>query len=513
MFFGVKKQIFLSPTNDHDHDYMICNSEWEQLNNQKLFFRKNIAYYYTDLNKIRLGLIRDANLNLKFKLLVIVNEKKYTLTDIKVIDFRNFHHDTKVKSNEIRVEYIEADFKIDKQLNKIENIKVKIIAQNNDETKNLISLTIKKYDSNLKSKKDSMICSNFYTHAPVGLIKSLEWWFEINKLLGYDKIVLFNHTFGSEFNSLFLKYNKLVQINQYQCVPNLFTQNHNLKYIKFKDINGIDLRFSSTRAYRNLLQMFLANECYLMFKDEYKYITVVDTDELIIPRQKYERELNESFYHTKTSINQNCTLYLENIAKNMNTNKAFSFTNANYLSHKTMNQFFNELEKIIKLSNNSLIYNHKILISKSSFFRNDTQIKIETRTDFEYAKFLFKMHKKYVEPFLIKNKESLDSILENYNRFYYLYNIYNVNLLMYYKTTHNTSHIDFISHHVPALNQNKNSVEIPLSLGHLSHFRQSYLDTPSIHTEYTIKQLYFDYNYFNNYFKPILVNRFNKKLI
>ena len=63
--------------------------------------------------------------------------------------------------------------------------------------------------------------------------------------------------------------------------------------------------------------------------------------------------------------------------------------------------------------------------------------------------------------------------------------------------------------HVPALNQNKNSVEIPLSLGHLSHFRQSYLDTPSIHTEYTIKQLYFDYNYFSNYFKPILVNRFN----
>ena len=47
MFIGVKKQIFLSLTNDHDY---ICNTEWEQLNSQKLFFRKNIAYYYTDLN-------------------------------------------------------------------------------------------------------------------------------------------------------------------------------------------------------------------------------------------------------------------------------------------------------------------------------------------------------------------------------------------------------------------------------------------------------------------------------
>ncbi len=517
-----REQIIFDREDENNNGSYNCDNEWEQLNNQRLYFKKNIAFYYTDLSKIRLGLIRDANLNLAYTLLVIIEntenkeQQNFMLTDIRVIDFKPFHPDIRTKSDKVRLEYIDADLKIKNNFNYIK-MKVKIIADNNEtisETKNLINLTIKPYNNNYNLiEKDSLICSSFYTHTPVNLEKSFEWWFEINKISGYDKIILYNHTFGSEFDSLFLKYNKLVQVDQYQCVPNLFTQNHNLKYIKFKDINGIDLRFSSTRAYRNLLQMFLANECYLMFKDEYKYITVVDTDELIIPRQKYERELNESFYHTKTSINQNCTLYLENIAKNMNTNKAFSFTNANYLSHKTMNQFFNELEKIIKLSNNSLIYNHKILISKSSFFRNDTQIKIETKTDFEYAKFLFKMHKKYVEPFLIKNKESLDSILENYNRFYYLYNIYNVNLLMYYKTTHNTSHIDFISHHVPALNQNKNSVEIPLSLGHLSHFRQSYLDTPSIHTEYTIKQLYFDYNYFSNYFKPILVNRFNKKLI
>ncbi len=513
MFLASKKQIFSSLTNDHDFK---CSNEWEKINNQKIYFRKNIAYYYTDLNKIRLGLIRDANLNLKYKLLVIIGEKEYTLTDIKVVDFRTFHHDSKVKSNETRIEYIEADFNIDNKLNNKIEIKVKIIAQNNNEiiteTKNLINLIIKTYNSNL-IRKDSMICSNFYSHTPVDLISNFEWWFEINKIVGYDKIVLFNHTFGSEFNSLFLKYNELVQIKQYQCVPNLFVKNNNLKFIKFKDISEINKRNSSTHGYRNLLQMFLANECYLMYKDKYKYITVIDSDELIIPRQKYERELNESFYLTKTSTTPNCTFYLENIVKNINTNKAFSFTNANYLHHKTINQFFNEFEKIIKLNSSSLSYNHMIIISNPNFFKHDIQIKIETKQDFEYAKFLYKMHNKHVVPFLTRNNEALSSVLEKYNRFYYLYNSFNVNLLMYYKTIHNTSHIDFISHHVPASNQNKNSIQIPLSLGHLSHFRQSYLDTPSIHTEYTIKQLYFDYNYFNNYFKPILVNKFNKNLI
>jgi hypothetical protein len=80
-----------------------------------------------------------------------------------------------------------------------------------------------------------------------------------------------------------------------------------------------------------------------------------------------------------------------NWKSDINTNKAFSFTNANYLHHKTINQFFNEFEKIIKLNSSSLSYNHMIIISNPNFFKHDIQIKIETKQDFEYAKFLYKM--------------------------------------------------------------------------------------------------------------------------
>jgi len=184
-----------------------CNNEWEQLNNQRLYFKKNIAFYHTDLSKIRLGLIRDANLNLEYTLSVIIENKEeqqnYMLTNIRVIDFKPFHPDIRTKSNEVRLEYIDADLKIENKFNNIQ-IKVKIIAENNktiSETKNSINLIIKTYNNNLNLiEKDSLICSSFYTHTPVNLEKSFEWWFEINKISGYDKIILYNHTFGSEIH-------------------------------------------------------------------------------------------------------------------------------------------------------------------------------------------------------------------------------------------------------------------------------------------------------------------------
>jgi hypothetical protein len=43
-------------------------------------------------------------------------------------------------------------------------------------------------------------------------------------------------------------------------------------------------------------QIVSLNECYLIYKDKYKYISVFDFDELILPRVAYKNEINESFY-------------------------------------------------------------------------------------------------------------------------------------------------------------------------------------------------------------------------
>ena len=69
----------------------------------------------------------------------------------------------------------------------------------------------------------------------------------------------------------------------------------------------------------------------------------------------------------------------------------------------------------------------------------------------------------------------------------------------------------WVSNHYPEGNNFLNLVWTNHEYGHLSHFRRSYFDkSDELNKEYKIKQLYFDFNYFNNYFKPILVNLFNK---
>jgi len=95
--------------------------EWEMLLANKCYFRKNIAYYYTDLNKIRLGQQRHVNFNNnKYKLLVQVttNTKmvyNYNLTEIKIIQVDQY--------KSYIFEYIEADLNVIKN---VINIKVKI---------------------------------------------------------------------------------------------------------------------------------------------------------------------------------------------------------------------------------------------------------------------------------------------------------------------------------------------------------------------------------------------------
>jgi len=88
-----------------------CELEWQKLN-QNVHFRKNLAFYYLDLNKINMYLERNKNIQYKYKLL------------IEIIWKNNFYKNyiTNVNSYSLRTddlyvfEYIETDFNI-KQLN------------------------------------------------------------------------------------------------------------------------------------------------------------------------------------------------------------------------------------------------------------------------------------------------------------------------------------------------------------------------------------------------------------
>ena len=100
-----------------------CDQEWE-IFTDKCYFRKNIAYYYTDLKKIKLGLVRHANFNNKFRLSIQVIENGHIntliISNIAIVKIYSFPYP-------YIFEYIETDFDLNIDLSKniIINVNVK----------------------------------------------------------------------------------------------------------------------------------------------------------------------------------------------------------------------------------------------------------------------------------------------------------------------------------------------------------------------------------------------------
>ena len=131
----------------------------------------------------------------------------YSLADLKKIHL-GYTHD-------YFFEYIETNFNLSFDLNLNTRINVKVLDREFS-TKNSIELIIKKYNENENVKKHLMLCGKL-GHSN-DHIKYFDFWLKIMKISDYDKIILFNHTFNSDFNELILKYQGFIQIYQFNCL-------------------------------------------------------------------------------------------------------------------------------------------------------------------------------------------------------------------------------------------------------------------------------------------------------
>ena len=218
-------------------------------------------------------------------------------------------------------------------------------------------------------------------------------------------------------------------MKQFNCLPNLLI-NNDKSFISFNDIKH--LYFLTL-----FFQTFSLNECYLMYKDKYKYIAVFDFDELILPRVAYNNEINESFYIDFNQYpdkidpisNKPSKLipYLDSLELISKLDKKVNirFEMSNYLKHETMDKIFLELENMFKLNltkytiTQSKIFELDQRYSNDPIFYLNSYIFIETEQDYKYAKHLYEMHKKYIEPFLRKyHTEIKQSVPEIFNRFF-----------------------------------------------------------------------------------------------
>ncbi len=220
-YFKMNKLLSSIYFDNNKIDISQCELEWEKLN-ENVYFRKNLAFYYSDINKIQIYLERYNKIQYKYKLLIKIiwkkNEFKHYVNTVNSYTWRT--------DDQYSFEYIESDFNI-AQLNLSINlnekftleVKVEVLDNPSISTSKLISLIIKNFNTNNNDKKHSVLCGKTYYYENSHL-NYYEWWLNINKINGYDKIVLFNNSYGngswSQFNDIFKKHQDLVQVVQFQ---------------------------------------------------------------------------------------------------------------------------------------------------------------------------------------------------------------------------------------------------------------------------------------------------------
>jgi len=496
---------------NNDNNNNPCLSEWTILN-QDIYFRRNLAFYYTDLKVIRLYFERKTlskhNLTLIYSNIYINKQQIIQLNQTNKKEIQ--------KDNNYSFEYIDFNFNlaatiVDKTLFKV------IVKLKNDETES-IDLTIKAYRNKDDSQKNhSMLCSKVYYFSN-DYYSTFKWWIEMNKIHGYKKLVIYNNSIenSNKFSQLFEHNKYFVELIQFKCIPNFMDENNsNLTFIS----SFYDFQTKYNKPILDVhvhFEQVVFNECYLQNMNKYKYITINDQDETIIPTylKNYKQQENglikseksfmkiaESFcYYNKNEKETNIQVYLNSLqTASDNHPVTFHFNMGVYMKQTTMDLIFDQIDKLTNFSTSSIrIYDKNEL----NYYKQilDFNITINSIQDYEYAKYLYDVYKTVLKPFYMKNKDKLKQIPESYNRLFYL--LGPSTTWFCGKTIHNTLITESLTTHYP---QSFDSVTtIPIEQGFSSHFRKDYNLNWN---EKSIKEFRFDLNYFLCYYKPIL-NKF-----
>ena len=385
-------------------------------------------------------------------------------------------------------------------------------------TKNSITLKVKNLRETDELKKEAMICSKIYELNGEDY-KILKWWFQLNKDIGFEKIVIYNNTIqdSKNFDNIFTMNQNFVKVLQIQCFPNFFNSNKFLRKIS-------DLKFQNERDWglRWLFEVLIFNECYLENIDKYKYISIIDQDELIIPRMLdnfHPLEKNLILINEKNNNSNNILVKHECNAAIVNTNnffqyknelkKVFNFDNSKnihfkmgyYLKDKIMRKIFKQFKEFYQKSKefNTEYCLYVVDLDPASPFHypHNYTFKISNQQEHEYAIYLYKTYYSIMIPFY--EKTNLEHLPETYNRVFYLAT---PSINQYQgKTIHSPKTALHLAHHTSYFLESY--VNIPYSYGHVSHFRDAY---KFANEPISIGDLYFDLNYFNCYFAKNIKN-------
>jgi hypothetical protein len=230
-----------------DHDYY-CDryGEWLQLT-PNCFIKKSFSFYLADKDEYRTFLlIRKNNPVMNIDLVFEIRQNGQLLMS----HFHNSTHEERIRSGWFVDEYghtvmskkinlrkiisdglaknLTFDFDTHK---KSLNITVSFIDRSSgNRSVNSVPVVIKSIEKIDKSRQRSaLLCSRCFYFKSTDY-KKFFWWVELNRLSGYNRIVICNNSIPNTlaFQKIFFKYKDFLFVKQLRCVPNF------LDDVKFK---------------------------------------------------------------------------------------------------------------------------------------------------------------------------------------------------------------------------------------------------------------------------------------
>lgn len=398
------------------------DNEWIMLN-PNAYLKCNALFYFVNKQVIRLFVLSKYNFNitgLNGRIFMKTNEMEE-----KSIYFEKYliqKYDKNENNLDFEINSIDINFKYDNLI----SLKIKL-----NGIKELLNIKIK--DINKSNKKYAMICSKPWELSN-NAYKTLKFWFEFNRMIGFDKIVIYNNSIenNDNFNNLFKKYNKLIEI-------------YNIKYYPLLKTN---LTSKLDDIPRWCLESFFITECYFNNMDLYENVFVIDIDEILVPLKENKSSIND-YSIQKTDLNNYIDLLKETFQIN---SQSLHFKMGHYLNDKLIKLIFSKFEMFL-ISNSKLDFTYQtyeIIVNKTDFI-----FTVSTNQQYEYLKYLVDQYKTIYEPFYEKNLDFIEKHMpESYSRFYFLAGSF---VYRYFgKTFHNVqSNPLFISYPVFILSSSK----------------------------------------------------------
>ena len=478
------------------------NDEWDQLGESVFVRRQAGAFYLLPYARLHI-LVLDKYTNntnetnrFRLKLLITYERRAYNLTYEP--------HELSLESVSDRLAYrlnnlVLAEFNLANQLGLTalsSELAMKAVVENtanSNKSSRPIDVAVKYWSVKTAERKGTIICGDclFYGNSTQSQFEQLSTWIEMNKLFGYQKLVLCNTTIPNtrEYNALFAKHAQFVELSQLHYLPNIREeQQSNLYDADFEALNV---------AERDLFKIFHYNQCFMNNVDKYERVLVQDVDELLIPRHNrlfrrdsdmytYLSDLHLDTVHDRQGLlgalglaESSCLksveslspidAFVEDIETMTNGSKrTLYFKMGHHLNDATLNAIIDGLAKYLNSSefkemeasrSKHHVHDIGLLHADSSYGRFAFKIVMKSKRDILYAKNLVKLYK------LLLSSLSVG----NFSRFVFINGEWTSR--QDGKTMHDTSSSLALSIHgeVQALSY---PVEVDQSLAHLSHFRK-----------------------------------------